>query len=129
MTEARKRNAENFRKARPTYHRDYRRANLVRRREYNKKRRLAQYGLSLADYERMCNEQNGKCKICSLVPNGVRSNGVLHVDHSHTTGEVRSLLCHRCNVVLGLIDENPEIAKRIIAYLTTGQTNEQTPDQ
>lgn len=53
------------------------------------------YGLSLMDYDNLVKKQEKKCAICAKVPI------VLCVDHCHTTGKVRGLLCHGCNLALG----------------------------
>ena len=64
------------------------------------------YGITIEDYDRMLQEQNGKCKLCNKEEH-VRGTSPdkkpkrLAVDHCHTTGKVRGLLCHNCNVMLG----------------------------
>jgi Recombination endonuclease VII len=57
--------------------------------------------------------QDGRCAICSDEFGNKRP----HLDHCHKTGLIRSLLCHRCNMALGQINDNIEIAKNIIRYL------------
>jgi hypothetical protein len=60
------------------------------------------YGITVEHYEQMLKHQNGVCKICkSLDPSGRR----LAVDHCHTTGAVRGLLCPNCNTALGRIEQ------------------------
>lgn len=57
------------------------------------------YGLTLEQYERLLEDQNGVCAIC-LQPEHRVYNGTLAslaVDHCHETGRVRGLLCIRCN--------------------------------
>jgi hypothetical protein len=73
-----------------------------------------QYGLGIEDYERMLNEQGGTCAICQR-PNksGIR----LAVDHDHTTGAVRQLLCSPCNTALGLMQDNSDRLRTAAAYL------------
>jgi hypothetical protein len=51
------------------------------------------YGITEEEYEEMLRVQRGGCWICGSTPKKRR----LHVDHSHATGVVRGLLCHRCN--------------------------------
>lgn len=72
------------------------------------------FGLTLEDYERMYEEQAGKCLTCdsSESHRGHR----LAVDHCHTTGKVRGLLCKSCNVALGNARENPNILRRLAEY-------------
>jgi hypothetical protein len=64
-------------------------------RDYTLKKR---YGLSVEDYERMCDDQGGLCFICGKEPK------TLHVDHCHETGRVRKLLCPGCNMRLGVVE-------------------------
>jgi hypothetical protein len=60
------------------------------------------YGISLDDYENMVNLQNGECLICREVPNR------LVVDHDHSTGMVRGLLCDPCNTGIGMFMDNED---------------------
>lgn len=72
------------------------------------------YGISVQDYERMYAEQDGRCAICTR-PERIKRK--LAVDHDHISGKVRSLLCLRCNLVLGKIKDDPTIASAIKSYL------------
>lgn len=45
------------------------------------------------------------------------SSGALVVDHDHTTGKVRGLLCHNCNRALGLLQDNKSYLQSAINYL------------
>lgn len=73
----------------------------------------SEYGIGHVDYLRMLEEQGGGCALCKRLP-GKR---YFHVDHSHTTGKVRGVLCHQCNWYLGKIDKDSELLARIAAYL------------
>lgn len=66
------------------------------------------YKITPEDYERMLTEQNGVCAICGQPPRGKMKR--LSVDHNHTTGEVRGLLCITCNRVAGYLDNKPWLA-------------------
>lgn len=72
----------------------------VRARQFRRK-----YGITLDDYEQMLDAQGGVCAICR---NECVRREVLSVDHDHETGEVRGLLCHRCNTAIGLLDDDPD---------------------
>jgi hypothetical protein len=73
------------------------------------------YGISFDEYLTMFQAQGGLCAIC----HGVQASGkVLAVDHDHETGKVRGLLCGRCNMALGLIDEDPFWPDKVGKYLT-----------
>ena len=74
---------------------------------------LKNYGLTLEDYARMLDTLNGGCKLCNRKPGKIP----LHVDHNHTTGRVRGLLCHQCNWYVGTIDADPTILNRIEEYI------------
>lgn len=70
------------------------------------------YGLSLEAWEAMHSAQSGKCAICGRVP----PKG-LDVDHCHTSGEVRGLLCRRCNRLLGMAMDSPDVLVSAATYL------------
>ncbi len=77
--------------------------------EYNLK---SNYNLTLEQYDKMFEEQNGNCAICGL-PQLMKR---LAVDHDHETGEVRGLLCACCNMQLGIL-EDKEFCKKALGYL------------
>lgn len=72
------------------------------------------YGITVDDFDLMFIKQNGKCKICDSYNNGK----TLHVDHCYTSGKVRGLLCNKCNTAIGLLNEDIDIIKNVIKYLT-----------
>jgi recombination endonuclease VII len=76
------------------------------------------YGISEQEYEIMFDYQKGRCYICKQ-----ESKFRLCVDHDHTTGKVRSLLCRRCNSVLGQVNESPFLLAGMIAYLKEHKDN------
>lgn len=61
-----------------------------------------EYGIGMEDYNRMLANQDGRCAICKAAPLGRR----FAVDHNHTTGVVRGLLCLKCNSSLGFLMED-----------------------
>ena len=70
-----------------------------------------QYGMTPDDYIQKLNEQGGACAICRHVfPS-------LVIDHDHDTGEVRGLLCHKCNVGMGHFNDNIELLSHAVIYL------------
>ncbi len=72
------------------------------------------YGITPADYERILEKQGGGCAICH---GGTNGRGRFHVDHCHTTGIVRGLLCAKCNLLLGHADDDTRRLRAAIAYL------------
>jgi hypothetical protein len=77
------------------------------------------FDLSLSEYQRMHEEQNGKCAICNQPETQMRLGKLkmLSVDHNHTTGKVRSLLCSDCNIAIGKAKEDRNILLSAIQYL------------
>lgn len=73
------------------------------------------YGITLEDYNKMFSEQEGCCKICNTHQTQLKRK--LFVDHCHTTGAVRGLLCQPCNTLLGQAKDDVEILNNAISYL------------
>lgn len=74
------------------------------------------YKIRVTDYDKMYDSQNGECAICKT-SNAKTSTGNFCVDHCHTTGKVRGLLCVNCNVGIGSLKESPEIFSAALNYL------------
>ena len=72
------------------------------------------YGIGLEEYNTLLTEQQGVCAICGSHPTKERR---LAVDHCHTTGEVRGLLCFRCNATLGKFNDDITLFQKAIEYL------------
>ncbi len=70
------------------------------------------YGLSYDEVQLMLDDQGFTCAIC---PKDITDK--FHVDHCHTTGTVRGLLCPQCNHMLGLSYDNPNTLERAASYL------------
>ena len=90
-------------------------SNYCPKRERNKKL-LKDYGIDIAQYDAMLKSQKGKCGICgSSDPN--HNSGQFVVDHCHTTGNVRGLLCGECNFMLGKSKDSIKVLQSAINYL------------
>jgi hypothetical protein len=74
-----------------------------------------EYGLTLTDYDAMFESQNGKCKICRIDQDQMVRR--LCVDHCHSTGKIRGLLCDPCNRLLGQARDKIEVLESAINYL------------
>jgi Recombination endonuclease VII len=81
--------------------------------ENYKRLRLQRYDITPEDFDKMMLEQDGKCKLCFKIPETTKRP--LCVDHSHTTGKVRGLLCYGCNRLMVLVD-NEELLRRALDY-------------
>lgn len=75
------------------------------------------YGMTLEEYDSMVLKQQGRCQTCGKVPVGDKARGRLHVDHCHKTGKIRGLLCFRCNLAIGHMQDDPALAVSIAEYL------------
>lgn len=78
------------------------------------------YGLTIDAIEEMHKEQNNSCAICETHLSVLAHKSFkkkLCVDHCHTTGIVRGLLCTSCNTMLGMAKDNINILNRAVAYL------------
>jgi len=105
------------------YHTNKDRINVERRArwstdgEYRTKKRLqgiaSRYGITIEEYLELYEQTDGKCAICDVRPD----TRALHVDHNHTTGNIRGLLCHHCNTAIGLLKEDPNIISKVLEYL------------
>ena len=109
---ARKRRAKN-----PKKFKDYGtkfRVSDFGRNSYLKRR----YGITLDEFNNMKDAQGGKCAICgSNSGKANKKNDRLTVDHDHSTGEIRGILCHKCNFGLGQFDDDTEKLSMAITYL------------
>jgi len=83
---------------------------------YSSNRHLKQrYGLTLRDYELKLAKQDYRCAICNKHSDEFVQR--MHVDHCHSTGKVRDILCVNCNQALGHVQENLTIAKNLMDYI------------
>jgi len=93
----------------------------IRNRELRRK-----YGIGLAEYEALVKKQGDTCAICGTADKGIARGKIRYwsVDHDHETGEIRALLCQKCNAVLGLANDDVEVLKTMILYLQKWQNTE-----
>ena len=77
--------------------------------------RLKKYGISAEAYAEALRRQNGLCAICEgPFPKWPR------IDHDHESGAFRGLLCHRCNIGLGLFQDNMRALESAMDYIRCG---------
>lgn len=77
----------------------------------------AKYGIGIDDWYSILAKSDGKCMICS-------SDKHLRLDHCHDSGRVRGALCHRCNIGIGMFDDNPDALWRAVCYLIENSNDE-----
>lgn len=79
-------------------------------------RLLCNYGITLGKYNALLAEQGGVCAICKKEESSKKKKN-LSVDHDHSTGIVRGLLCHQCNSGLGMFKESSSLTQAATEYL------------
>lgn len=78
-----------------------------------------QFGITLEDYNQMFNNQNGCCAICNKHQGEFKK--ALAVDHNHSTGKIRGLLCFKCNTFLGKANDDVNVLSNAIKYLNNNE--------
>jgi hypothetical protein len=68
------------------------------------------YGLSVDEYNKILENQNALCAIC-------KENKKLWIDHNHSTGTVRGLLCPSCNSLIGYLETYEHLLTKAVQYL------------
>ena len=92
--------------------------NHEKARDYQLKRK---FGINTDEYDALLQLQNGVCAICFRI---CATNRSLAVDHHHATGEIRGLLCGRCNRGLGFFNDNTTHLQSAIDYLNRFNSRE-----
>jgi len=72
-------------------------------------------GLSLDDYTLLLISQNHCCAICNTPEYNLKKR--LFIDHCHSTGKIRGLLCANCNSAIGFAKDNTDVLNNCIKYL------------
>lgn len=88
----------------------------ARYRAQNPDAQLVRYQMQPGDYDALLRAQGGRCAICGAAEAGGKG-GRFHVDHDHATSEIRGLLCHGCNLGIGLLRDDPDIMRAAIRYV------------
>jgi hypothetical protein len=82
---------------------------IVQKHGYKKR-----YGLTVEQKQAMIDSQDGKCAICKL---DLETTHNICVDHCHKTNKVRGILCRKCNLGIGHLNDSIDILKAAQAYL------------
>ncbi len=83
---------------------------MRRNSDYQKK-----YGITVDQWDQLFSEQGYVCAACGADKPGTKLNW--HTDHNHLTGKVRGIVCHRCNIVLGLLGDSELEMMGLVAKL------------
>lgn len=82
----------------------------------------AAYGITYDEWLNLMNSRGWSCEICGRE---VETSGrALAIDHDHSTGALRGVLCQRCNCAIGLLSDNEETLHNAIEYLQRSKYHE-----
>lgn len=115
----RAKNREKIRAYAREYGKIYRKKNPSKFKIKDNKANLAKYGLTIDEYNQKAQTQNNCCAICKKSETA-KQNGVIQrlaVDHCHRTGKVRDLLCGKCNVAIGHLQDEPKLLEYAAEYI------------
>lgn len=105
----------------PNFHKEYYQTYKEKIQAKSRRNHLKRtYDLSLEDYDQLLIDQNNVCAICKQPEYRVMKTGLvkpLSIDHCHTSGKIRALLCNDCNACLGFAKESPEVLRAMALYL------------
>ena len=110
----RKKKAKEWRNDNHEYIKEYRKEN--RRRIYLVES-ARKYGIKAVQFDEMWAAQHGRCATCGKHFDWNGKQTAPHIDHCHTTGKVRGLLCNSCNSVLGIVNERTDILSALIGHI------------
>jgi hypothetical protein len=118
--EKRREYAEKHHEAHPEKRREYRKNAIKNNPELYRKQDLKRkFGITLGQYDQLLINQEYTCAICKIEK--CRTGRRFAVDHCHTTGKIRGLLCGLCNHMLGSSKDNIETLTEAIAYLKSSK--------
>lgn len=93
---------------------------------------VSKYGISSVEFNKILASQGGVCAICEsnilFFSRNKDAFNKLCVDHDHETGEIRGLLCLRCNVGLGVFRDSSSLLVRAAEYLDGYRRDLEFPD-
>lgn len=101
--------------------RAYYQAHLEQSRLWSRRNNVKRYGVSEEEYDALFKRGAGQCWICHGDPDTGKQ---LSIDHDHTTGVIRGLLCRTCNFGVGSFRDNPALCESGASYLRRGCTDQ-----
>lgn len=78
----------------------------------------SRYGITPEQFQELYDKQLGKCAICQQT-----YHSTLHIDHDHSNGQIRGLLCNNCNRGIGHFKDSTELLENASKYLTTSKSD------
>lgn len=89
------------------------------------------YGITAENYETLLKEQNYSCAICKTKNPSSKRKGSnkFHVDHCHSTGKVRGLLCNSCNTAIGYLNDDETNLVAALRYLRRAKSGLDHPSR
>lgn len=87
------------------------------------------FGLRPEEVALLLDKAKGRCEICGEAETVLSNNGnvrQLSIDHCHSTGKIRGVVCYRCNSVLGFCKDNPDLLRGLAMYVETADTGFRT---
>ncbi len=104
---------EKFKKRSADYYKKNRNKVIARTRNYAI---LNKYGITSEQYDQMLQDQGGVCAVCQK-DQSYRERTNLYVDHYHQSGEIRGLLCQKCNTGIGMLGDDLDSLLKAVSYL------------
>ena len=86
---------------------------------------LKKYNITFQQFEQMKTYQDNRCAICGQI---FASRQDTHVDHNHTNGHLRGLLCRKCNLGIGYLCDSETILNQALNYIKKWRPNESAED-
>lgn len=109
--------AKEKQESRPDHHERVSTRSQMTKPEYWRHWKMKQcYGIGLPDYMKMYAAQEGKCKVCGGERPNFGKQGLV-IDHCHSEGNIRGLLCSQCNTGLGHFKDDVQLLQKAIEYL------------
>ena len=95
----------------------WRRANPERTENNMLRHNRQRAGYTMEQYDTLLASQGGLCAICGITLKSGKGKQAANADHNHKTGEKRGMLCGRCNLAIGMFEDNPDLLRKSTAYL------------
>jgi hypothetical protein len=83
--------------------------------------RMRKFGITLAERDELLAAQGNVCAICQGDNSGSKRDW--HIDHCHKSNQIRGILCHPCNLLLGFAKEDTHVLERAISYIKAHESD------